>query len=77
MVEDDVARLGGLDRALLDVDRLVEVLEDAVEERERGLDVEPDAEQRPTGKKSRACSVVKAMIVGIVIVWDRTVPPSQ
>ena len=48
VVEDDVAGLRHRDRVrlLLDVDRLVEVLEDAVEERERGLHVEADAEQR-------------------------------
>jgi hypothetical protein len=46
-VENDVARVGGLDRIfpLGDVDRCVQVFEDAVEERERGLDVEADAEQ--------------------------------
>ena len=37
----------------------------------------PTPSSEPTGKKSRACSVVKAMIVGIEIVWLRTVPPSQ
>jgi hypothetical protein len=47
-VVDDVARRGDLDRVLPlgDVDGRVEVLEDPVEERERGLDVEADAEQR-------------------------------
>ena len=46
-VENDVARVGDLDRIfpLGDVNRCVEVLEDPVEERERGLDVEADAEQ--------------------------------
>ena len=48
-VEGDVAGVDPLERVGLldDVDRLVEVLEDPVEERERGLHVEPDAEQRP------------------------------
>ena len=48
VVEDDVAGLRDRQRVglLLDVDRLVEVLEDPVEERERRLHVEPDAEQR-------------------------------
>src|SRR5439155_23627900 len=47
-VEDDVASGGDLDRVfpLGDVDGRVEVLEDPVEERERGLDVKADAEQR-------------------------------
>ena len=46
-VEDDVAGRGDLDGVLPlgDVDGRVEVLEDPVEERERGLDVEADAEQ--------------------------------
>ena len=49
VVVRDVARLGDRERVglLVDVDRLVEVLEDAVEERERRLDVETDAEERP------------------------------
>ena len=48
VVEDDVAGRPTAMRVrlLLDVDRLVEVLEDPVEQRERGLHVEPDAEQR-------------------------------
>ena len=48
MLEGDVAGLGDAERVglLRDVHRLVEVLEDPVEERERGLHVEPDAEQR-------------------------------
>src|SRR6478672_7915521 len=47
-IEDDVPGLADGDRIrlLLDVDRLVEVFEDPVEERERGLDVQADAEQR-------------------------------
>ena len=47
-VEDDVPRPRDRDRVglLLDVDRVVEVLEDPVEERERRLHVEADAEQR-------------------------------
>src|SRR5204862_3513053 len=47
-VVDDVAGRGDLDGVLPlgDVDGRVEVLEDPVEERERGLDVEADAEQR-------------------------------
>jgi len=42
----DVAGLADGDRIrlLLDVDRLVEVFEDPVEERERGLHLETDAE---------------------------------
>ena len=43
----ECARIGRLD----DVDRLVEVLEDPVEERERRLHVEPDAEQRSDGEE--------------------------
>ena len=48
MVVDDVAGLDRVERIRLlgDVDGLVEVLEDPVEERERGLHVEADAEQR-------------------------------
>src|SRR5207248_2670842 len=38
-------------RILLDVHLLVEVLEDAVEERERRLHVEADTEQRADGKE--------------------------
>ena len=52
VAEPDVPELdvaGSVERlrigTLLDVDRLVEVLEDPVEERERGLHVEPDPEQ--------------------------------
>jgi hypothetical protein len=47
LVEDNVAGLGDVERSglLVDVDRLVEVLEDAVEEGERGLHVQADAEQ--------------------------------
>ena len=49
VVEDDVtgSRSGERVRLLDDVDRLVEVLEDAIEERKRGLHVQPDSEQRP------------------------------
>src|SRR4051794_26749479 len=52
-VEDDVAGCGDLDWVLSlgDVDGRVEVLEDPVEQRERGLDVEPDAEQRADGEE--------------------------
>ena len=47
MLERDVASWAlQRPRSLLDVDRVVEVLEDAVEERERGLHLEPDAEER-------------------------------
>src|SRR4051812_32062028 len=48
VVEADVTRTAdaGRVRLLLDVDRLVEVLEDAVEEGERRLDVETDTQQR-------------------------------
>ena len=46
LVEDDVARLPDSKgvRLLLDVDRLVEVFEDPVEQCQRGLQVEADAE---------------------------------
>jgi hypothetical protein len=37
--------------SLLDVDPQVEVLEDAVEERERALDVDGDAEQAADGRE--------------------------
>src|SRR5207237_1859069 len=46
LAEVDVAvQVTHLARALLDVDAQVEVLEDAVEERERALDVDRDREQ--------------------------------
>src|SRR5206468_1572295 len=49
-LERDVATTGperdGV-RLLVQVDRQVEVLEDAIEEGERGLDVDPDVEQLP------------------------------
>ena len=53
VVEDDVAGLRDRERVgpLLDVDRLVEVLEDPVEERERRLHVQTDAEQRADGEE--------------------------
>ena len=37
----------------------------------------PTPSSEPTGKKSRAWSVVKATIVGSEIEWLKTVPPSQ
>ena len=60
--------VGGLD----DVDRQVEVLEDAVEERERGLDVGADAEAAGAiGKSRRVCSVVNATTVPRLIAVPR------
>ncbi len=37
----------------------------------------PTPSSDPTGKKRRACSVVKATMVAIESVWLSTVPPSQ
>ena len=53
VIEDDVPGLpdGECVRLLLDVDRLVEVFEDPVEERQRRLHVEADAEKRPDRKE--------------------------
>ena len=45
----------------------VEVLEDPVEERERGLHVDLTESRLPIGKKSRVCSVVNATSVPIEI----------
>jgi hypothetical protein len=47
LIEGDIAGLSDVKsvRLFLDVDRLVEVFEDAIEQRKRGLDVEADTKQ--------------------------------
>ena len=60
----------------------VEVLEDAVEERERALHVDRDVSRLPIGANSRVCSVVKATSVPIVEYDDArgvrtSKPPNQ
>jgi len=52
---------------LVDVHRQVEVLEDAVEQRQRGLHVGLHREQRGDGEEERVCRVVKATRVPIEI----------
>ena len=63
--------------ALDDLHRLVEVLEHAVEERERGLRVELHVRSEPIGQKSRVCSVVKATTVPSVTPPTKLCPANQ